>query len=201
MEPRPTRVLLVDDDASLCRVMAKAIARRGWTVAFATDRAAAEVEIARRPPDAIVLDLVLAPDVRGTDLLPVIRAHAPRAHVAIVTGHYDLEDAIAADALVDLYLAKPVGPRAMVALVERLLRKRSWRDGLLARCRNLGLSERQAELLGLLVAGETIKSAAAKMGCNESSARTYLQRALEYTGTGSRAELFALLLDGVDLPR
>jgi two-component system response regulator MprA len=64
-----TSILVVDDDAAICRVLARALAAEGYVVTTASDGGGALVELERRLPDLMLLDVSLP----GLDGLAVAR--------------------------------------------------------------------------------------------------------------------------------
>jgi signal transduction histidine kinase len=144
----PFRVLVVDDDADTRANLADVLALDGYEV-HAAGTAADALSRADWPEiSAVLLDRRL-PDGTAEGLLPRLRERAPHAAVLIVTGHADLEGAVAAlrQGAAD-YLTKPISPdviRARLAAVAQ--RKRA--EGEIARL-NQDLGRRVAELEKLL---------------------------------------------------
>ncbi len=68
MERKVSRVLLVEDDAQLRRIMSSNLTARGHIVRQAGDAAAALAALAAEPPDLLILDINL-PDRTGWDVL------------------------------------------------------------------------------------------------------------------------------------
>ena len=66
------RVLVVDDEPQIVRGLKIILRTAGYTVEAAETKAEALAVLAARPPDALVLDLVL-PDGRGVELCEDIR--------------------------------------------------------------------------------------------------------------------------------
>jgi len=66
------RVLVVDDDEPIARMMAEFLAEHGFEADWAAAAAPALVKIKAEPPDAIVLDLRM-PDMDGRALLAAVR--------------------------------------------------------------------------------------------------------------------------------
>ena len=69
----PQTVLCVDDDRSLCQILAKALAGEGYSVRTAHDGEEALVAVRAQPPDLLLLD-VLLPKRDGFGVLAAIRA-------------------------------------------------------------------------------------------------------------------------------
>ena len=82
--PEPRRVLIVEDDEDGREALVRLCRRTGHDCSAAPNRAEALAMIVSRPPDAIVLDLML-PDGSGIEVLRVVREHAFPVRVAVVT--------------------------------------------------------------------------------------------------------------------
>lgn len=118
--PSPGRVLVVDDDpdtrANLCDIL--------QLDGYEIDTVGTISEVLARPSwddvFAILLDRQL-PDGTAEDLLPRLRQLAPEAAVMIVTGHSDLQGAIAAlrQGAFD-YILKPINLEALRASLMRV---------------------------------------------------------------------------------
>ncbi len=114
----PTRVLVVDDDASirlLCRVN---LELDGHEVAEAASLLEARRQLADEQFDAVLLDVHLGRET-SADLVDECHAHEPQIPVVLVTGSPDalLDRAPTADAV----LAKPFEPKALVDAVRGLV--------------------------------------------------------------------------------
>jgi DNA-binding NtrC family response regulator len=85
----PARVLVADDDASICRALQRVLTRRGMIVETAGTGAEAVAALAEQSFDAMIVDWKLGPD----DGLAIVRAAQelePAPHVLFMTG-YDVE--------------------------------------------------------------------------------------------------------------
>ncbi|MGU3538481.1 sensor histidine kinase [Methylobacterium sp. A54F] len=89
------RLLYIDDDAGLVRLVARALKARGWSVEHAVDGASGLARIAAGGVDAVALDHHL-PAETGLDILARIRALPSPPPVIYVTGSEDLRIAVAA---------------------------------------------------------------------------------------------------------
>jgi DNA-binding response OmpR family regulator len=78
------RVLVVEDDESLCRVLKRNLAARGIEAACAESAAAAIRSIAEARPDLLVLDINL-PDRSGWELCRALRARGINVPTVIVS--------------------------------------------------------------------------------------------------------------------
>ena len=84
----PLRVLIVEDHDDSREALEQLCRRTGHTCMAAGNRAEALAMLIRRPPDVLVLDLML-PDGSGVELLRVVRTHHFRVRVAVVTAASD----------------------------------------------------------------------------------------------------------------
>jgi DNA-binding response OmpR family regulator len=117
-----TRVLVVEDDATVADVVCRYLEREGFAVERAADGVAA-VELAlAAPPDLMVLDLML-PGLDGLEVFRRVRAAAP-IPVIMLTARGDESDRVAGlDLGADDYVAKPFSPRELVSRVKSVLRR------------------------------------------------------------------------------
>jgi DNA-binding response OmpR family regulator len=83
---RPHRVLVVDDDREVGRMLERALSRRGFVVDATSSPADALERAAATPYDAAVVDLVM-PGRDGTHLATELRTHLPGLPIALLTGY------------------------------------------------------------------------------------------------------------------
>lgn len=76
------RILIVEDEAVLRKVLARLFVREGYEVATAGSRAEALDQLGRGPFEALLLDVTL-PDGDGLDLLAELGEHQPRQTVVM----------------------------------------------------------------------------------------------------------------------
>ena len=109
------RVLLVEDDASLRRNLAKALEREGYAVAIAGSLREAYEVAGDFAPDHAVLDLNLE-DGHGMELIGALRELRPGVRVVVTTGYDSIASSLVAlKAGAAGYLAKPVTAECLVA--------------------------------------------------------------------------------------
>ncbi len=95
---------------------------RGYEVSISSAGQEALVEAARRPPDAVLLDLGL-PDLDGTDVIRELRTWTA-VPVIVLSGRAESGDKIGAlDAGADDYVTKPFSMEELVARLRALLRR------------------------------------------------------------------------------
>src|SRR5215471_12825700 len=116
------RVLVVDDDAVLCKLVKRYLAREGFDVTWAPNGAAG-VETALAEDFALVMLDVMMPDMDGFDVLRRIRQRS-RIPVLMLTARGDTRDRIRGLEIgADDYLPKPFDPAELVARIRAILRR------------------------------------------------------------------------------
>jgi two-component system KDP operon response regulator KdpE len=119
---RPTRVLIVEDEPALLRALRIDLRARGYEVLTAATGRDALDRAARRPPDAVLLDLGL-PDGDGTDVIRALRGWSS-APVIVLSGRASAQDKIGAlDAGADDYVTKPFSMEELLARLRAALRR------------------------------------------------------------------------------
>jgi DNA-binding NtrC family response regulator len=118
------KILVVEDDESLRRVMQVQLEKAGHKTAVAGDvRQAVEI-LDRQAQDVVISDLNL-PGASGLELLKRIRAEHPETVTIIVTAYGTVATAVdAMKAGAYDYLTKPVHPYELKAVVDRVLEKK-----------------------------------------------------------------------------
>ena len=145
-------VLVIEDDADTRGNLRDILELDGYEVELAGSAAQAMRDRRWNELFAIILDRQL-PDGRAEDLLPRLQERAPEAAVIIVTGHADLEGAIAAVRLGAAdYILKPINPDFLRSRLERLAEHRRMRSELLLAQEKMLASERLAAI-GEMMAG------------------------------------------------
>ncbi|MFQ5523307.1 MAG: response regulator transcription factor [Acidimicrobiia bacterium] len=116
------RIVLIEDDVEIRRLVANALARNGHDVESAT-AALPGLELAvKGDPDLVVMDLGL-PDMDGTELLRMIRAVSEVPVVVITARGADEVVVKTLDAGADDYLVKPFSVSQLEARVRAVLRR------------------------------------------------------------------------------
>ena len=125
MTSMPTRILVVEDDPDIAELVARYLDKAGFTTERAASGREALQTIAARPPELLVLDLML-PHVDGLEVCRLVRANEATATMPIImlTARADESERIVGLELgADDYLAKPFSPNELVARVRALLRR------------------------------------------------------------------------------
>lgn len=115
----PQKVLVVDDEPAISRLIQFLLKREGYETCAAADGVEALLRIAEQAPDLVLLDVTM-PRLDGLSVRQRIRDNpaTARTPVIMLTGK---TDNIPADTEVDSYLAKPFDPADLLAIVLRML--------------------------------------------------------------------------------
>ena len=128
------RVLVVDDDKEVARLMRAYLEQAGFDVLVANNGETAVHTLRREKPDLLLLDLML-PDRDGYDITRLVRADPVLAGTPIImlTARVDVTDKIVGLEMgADDYVTKPYNPREVVARVRARLRSQEpWQSQLL----------------------------------------------------------------------
>ncbi len=117
----PKRLVIVDDDPSVARMLTLLFEQARYRVRCAGDLAGARrVLDLPAPVDAVILDRGL-PDGDGLTLCRAIKAARPALPVVILTAEAEAR-ALAGSCGADAFVTKPFEPDDLLALVERCLR-------------------------------------------------------------------------------
>ena len=117
------RLMVVDDDEHAVEILHDKLRHSGYEVLTASSAEEALSRLNRFEPAIIITDLRM-PGMSGLDLLSRVREHMPGTDVIVVTGHEDMNSAVAAmKAGAFDYVVKPVDLRQVDSLVARCLRE------------------------------------------------------------------------------
>jgi DNA-binding response OmpR family regulator len=123
----PQTILVVEDEASITRLVRLYLERAGFRVAEAADGRAALALHDRERPALVVLDLML-PKLDGWEVCRRIRATS-RTPILMLTARQSEEDRVAGlDLGADDYVTKPFSPRELVSRVRAILRRAAQPD-------------------------------------------------------------------------
>jgi two-component system response regulator MprA len=165
-EARRERVLVVDDDPPLRRMLARTLNAEGFEVTVAADGGAALLATERAAPDVIVLDVAM-PAIDGLSVARRLRDRGLPTPILMLTARDAVADRVAGlEAGADDYLVKPFAVAELVARVRALTRRGRGAEERLAYAdlvldlgsrtvtragRTLELTGREADLLELLL--------------------------------------------------
>ncbi len=204
------RLLLVEDDTGIGRMLERGLSAEGYAVVWARDLRGAAASAREAAPDLVVLDRML-PDGDGAAFCAALRRAGTMAPVLMLTARETLEDKLRGfDAGADDYLTKPFEFEELLARLSALRRRTTERVAALrldpetrsvfAGPRRARLTPREWPLMAYLAARpnrpvsreELIASAWGKTGqVTENSVDVYigyLRRKLAELDTGARIE-------------
>jgi DNA-binding response OmpR family regulator len=148
------RVLVLDDDEAVCRVIQAALAPHNFVLDAVSDPTRMEAQLRQRPYHVIVLDYVI-PGLESEQILDWVREHQPDASIIVVTAYPSIDSALSClRARTYDYLTKPFQVSHLQRVVTRCLESK----GLLrlsetALRESLGLAIRERrKALGLTLA-------------------------------------------------
>jgi two-component system KDP operon response regulator KdpE len=122
MGAHATRVLVVDDEPEIVRGLKVVLRDAGYAVEAASTKAEALASLTTRPPEALVLDLVL-PDGDGVSIAKEVRSWS-RLPILVLSAVGDEREKVRAlDAGADDYVTKPFGTDELLARLRAVLRR------------------------------------------------------------------------------
>jgi two-component system, OmpR family, KDP operon response regulator KdpE len=116
------RVLVVDDERQILRALSTSLRGAGYEVETAETAEGALAAAAMRPPEAVILDLVL-PDGTGLDVCREFRTWSTAPVIILSAVGEEREKVAALDAGADDYVTKPVGIDELLARLRAVLRR------------------------------------------------------------------------------
>lgn len=118
------QVLVVDDDTRLSAMLADYLGGNGFAVHTAATATAGLADLARRAPDAVILDVML-PDLDGFEACRRIRAISDVPILMLTAKGEDTDRIVGLELGADDYLPKPFNPRELLARLKAILRRRN----------------------------------------------------------------------------
>jgi len=118
---RPS-VLVIDDDETIRKVLARTLAKEGFKVDTAPNGKQALEKSQLRHYDLALVDIRL-PDMEGTKLLKMLREKNPEIIEIIITGYPSIKNAVqGVNDGADAYLIKPINPPDLLAKIREKLK-------------------------------------------------------------------------------
>jgi len=118
-----SRILIIEDDPTILRVLKDNFVAQGHSVQAATDGEAGLQAALTSAPDLILLDIML-PKVNGFELCRSVRCEGLKMPILMLTAKGQEEDIVRGlDLGADDYITKPFGIRELVARVNAFLRR------------------------------------------------------------------------------
>ena len=116
------RILVVDDERQILRALQTSLRGAGFEVETAETAETALAAAAMRPPEALIVDLVL-PDGTGTEVVRELRTWSSAPVIVLSAVGDEREKVAALDAGADDYVTKPVGIDELIARLRAVLRR------------------------------------------------------------------------------
>ncbi|WP_170323874.1 response regulator transcription factor [Cryptosporangium phraense] len=116
-------IVIAEDDPDIRAMITEKLSRAGHQVTATEDGAAALVEVRRKVPDVVVLDMQM-PGLSGLDVVRLLRADRSTAEVPVimVTSHSQPQYiGESFNSGVNDFLAKPFSPKELAARIEHLM--------------------------------------------------------------------------------
>nr|WP_295465577.1 response regulator transcription factor [Mesorhizobium sp.] len=120
-------ILIIDDDARLAAMLSDYLSANGFTVATAGSGRSGVEALRRRPPAAVILDVML-PDIDGFETCRQIRAFSDVPVLMLTAKGEETDRIVGLELGADDYLPKPFNPRELLARLKAILRRRGAAD-------------------------------------------------------------------------
>ncbi len=121
---RSSSILIVDDEATIRKLVQSYLEAEGWSVFSAVDGAEAIDLVRSQTPDLVVLDISM-PNVDGLEALRQIRSFSS-VYIIMLTARAEESDKLVGLGVgADDYLTKPFSPRELVARIKAVFRRAS----------------------------------------------------------------------------
>jgi two-component system alkaline phosphatase synthesis response regulator PhoP/two-component system response regulator VicR len=127
----PKKILAVDDERSIVRLVQVNLQRAGYDVVTAFDGKEALDKVASEQPDLVVLD-VMMPYMDGFEVLQTLRKNPNTRELPVIMLTAKAQDADVFRGWqngVDCYLTKPFNPMELIAFVKRIFKSLEETDG------------------------------------------------------------------------
>jgi DNA-binding response OmpR family regulator len=118
------RVLVVDDEESILKVVDYALSQAGYEVHTAKDAAGGEFIFSQIRPDLVILDVML-PGKSGLDIARDLRAQSNIPIIMLSARGDEVDRILGLEFGADDYVTKPFSPRELVSRVKAILRRTS----------------------------------------------------------------------------
>jgi two-component system, OmpR family, phosphate regulon response regulator OmpR len=115
-------VLIIDDDTRLSAMLSDYLINAGFSVRTSSSGNSGLVEIARHPPAAVILDVML-PDTDGFEVCKRIRATSDVPILMLTAKGEETDRIVGLELGADDYLPKPFSPRELLARLKAILRR------------------------------------------------------------------------------
>lgn len=116
-----SNVLVIDDEVATRDLLSAILNDAGYLVEVAENGKAAVKACGKRPFDVALIDIEL-PDIKGIELLKILKQVQPKMVRIIITGHPSIENAVrSVNEKADGYLLKPINIEELLAMIKKIL--------------------------------------------------------------------------------
>jgi two-component system, OmpR family, response regulator BaeR len=115
-------ILIVEDESDLSAIVADYVTAAGYQAEVIADGCEALAGIQRKPPDLIVLDIML-PGLDGVALCKAVREFSEVPIIMVTAKVEEIDRLLGLEVGADDYLCKPFSPRELVARIKAILRR------------------------------------------------------------------------------
>ena len=122
------RILLVDDEPSIQKMLTHALEREGFQVHTVGDGEAALEAVEPYEPHLIILDIML-PKIDGTEVIRQIRTYSDVPVIMLTAKDDEIDRVVGLELGADDYVTKPFAVRELVARVRAIMRRASTPSG------------------------------------------------------------------------
>jgi two-component system response regulator BaeR len=122
------RVLVIEDDAKIARLLLDYLRNEGYEASSEADGRAGLRHVEQSSPDLVILDLML-PGLDGIGVCKAVRLFSDVPILMLTARIDEVDRLLGLDTGADDYVCKPFSPREVMARVRALLRRSDGRDG------------------------------------------------------------------------
>ena len=191
----PATIFVVDDDRHIVDMMQRILEKEGFVVeTYDSCESFADVYRPRDGAACLLIDAYL-PGMQGLELLQKIRAEGSHLPTIMITGSSDVHMVVEAmKAGASDFIEKPVGRDELLASIHRALeqardstKRSAWRQ--IAIDQVAGLTDRQRQIMDLVLAGHPSKNIATDLGISQRTVENHRASIMKRTKSKSLPEL------------
>ncbi len=197
----PIRVVIVEDQYFFRLALKTTIeSRPDMIIVGETDKGEEAAELCRKhKPNVVIMDLRL-PGMSGFDAIRIVRNEAPDAGVLVLSNYEGSEDVHRAlEAGARAYLTKDTGAEELVNAILQVSAGRRYVPAsvgalLASRMPGSELTDRETDVLKLLVEGLSNREVGDRLGISENTVRIHVGRILDKLGAADRTQAVLIAL-------
>lgn len=193
-------VHLIDDDEAVLDSLGQFLESSGLSVARYASASRFVEQMPSADTVACVVSDVRMPGMTGLDLQKVLSRRAPDMPLILITGHGDIDMAVAAiKAGAQDFLEKPFDEERLLSAIRGAMQRSAERHSAAValselRERRAGLSERQQQVMDLAVRGRTNKEIGSELGISPRTVEIYRAKVMERMEADTLADLVRIAI-------